>query len=62
LLKEILNPSFVIRHLTFVILINAVMKQEKPPLFPQWWMWYSFVIIWLALLIGGFYLFTKVFS
>lgn len=38
------------------------MKEDKPPLLPHWWMWYTFVIAWLAFLIGGFYLFTKVYS
>ncbi|PSL24931.1 hypothetical protein CLV42_11480 [Chitinophaga ginsengisoli] len=38
------------------------MTEERPPLLPHWWMWYVFVIVWLALLIAGFYLFTKVFS
>jgi hypothetical protein len=33
------------------------MKEER-----RWLFWYAFVIVWLALLIGGFYLFTKVFS
>jgi|APAra7269097559_1048567.scaffolds.fasta_scaffold03906_3 hypothetical protein len=38
------------------------MIEDKPPLFPHWWMWYAFVTGWLVLLIIGFYLFTKVYS
>ncbi|ACU62908.1 hypothetical protein SAMN05428949_6066 [Chitinophaga sp. YR627] len=38
------------------------MKEDRPPLLPSWPLWYALVIVWLALLIGGFYFFTKVFS
>ncbi len=38
------------------------MQNEKPPLFPAWWMWYLLVIGFLAALIVLFYLFTKTFS
>lgn len=38
------------------------MKEDKPPLLPQWWQWYALVTGWLLLLIGAFYLFTKVYS
>lgn len=38
------------------------MKGDKPPLLPQWWQWYALVVGWLVVLIGAFYLFTKVYS
>lgn len=38
------------------------MENGKPPLFPNWGIWYAVVIIWLLLLIEFFYLFTKTFS
>jgi hypothetical protein len=38
------------------------MENGKPPLFPYWGLWYAAVVIWLGLLIGFFYLFTKTFS
>jgi hypothetical protein len=36
--------------------------REKVPLFGKWTYWYILVIMWLATLIGFFYLFTKFFS
>ncbi|WP_158569068.1 hypothetical protein [Chitinophaga silvisoli] len=37
-------------------------EENKPPLLPHWWQWYALVTGWLCLLIGAFYLFTKVYS
>jgi len=37
-------------------------ENEKVPLFQKWSHWYWFLLIWLALLIGLFALFTKTFA
>lgn len=41
---------------------NDNRHKEKIPLFKSWTQWYLFVILFLAVLIVSFYLFTKAFS
>lgn len=38
------------------------MNTDKPPLFKNWTTWYLVVILFLAVLILLFYLFTKTFA
>ncbi|HKI46131.1 MAG TPA: hypothetical protein VKA08_12440 [Balneolales bacterium] len=37
-------------------------KDERPPLFGSWWMFYAAVIGWLIVLIISFYIFTVYYS
>ncbi len=38
------------------------MPEEKIPVFRNWTQWYLFVLVFLGLLILGFYAFTRYFS
>jgi hypothetical protein len=38
------------------------MEKDKVPLFKSWNQWYGFVILFLVVLIIGFYLLTNYFS
>ena len=42
--------------------LNNKNQEETPPIFDNWNSWYGFVLIYLAVIVIFFYIFTKVFE